>query len=161
MAAYLTTTAPVRLAYETRTPVTRRATTEAFLTEVARPALSAGVRVDVSGHGSFTVTPTELAALITFANFGDEYDLFFDGDILRTQLAEALTVTGARTAKVTYFDERCILRTAIIGQRIDTDRLASDLEEAVTRSESDRHVTAVVVDVQPDLPDEAAQSRCR
>lgn len=161
--AYLSTSDPITLATTASSPRTAPSVTARFLATGAVPALSADVTVAVAGHGSFVITRQQLAKMLLFANFGNDYAVFIDGEALRAWLEPELAQLNLRPQNnaVRYFDDRCILKKAQVGQRIDAKRLATALEDAVLKSGKDRRATAVVVNQRFTAPDPATQERCR
>jgi len=126
-----------------------------FVEEVAAPAVSGPIAVDVDGDES-SISTNQLARLLTVVESDDHLlSLEFDTDgileIVSGQLDEA--TVSPRNASLVLDDGRPVITKARAGQVVDEDELIAGVEAALAKKGDERRVKASTVDVKPTVTD--------
>lgn len=123
-------------------PTVTNAMVESAAAEFARPAVSGPVTLTAGGN-SFDITPEQIAAVTTMSFEGGTFRYSIDGDALAEATAESLASLELPQAKDATYElsgSTITVVPAVDGQTLDTEAIASALEQGMVASGEARTV---------------------
>jgi vancomycin resistance protein YoaR len=139
-------TAPVALPGTDREPTITQAAVDRAVKEFAAPAVSAPVRVKV-GPTTFNAAPATFSTALSMRADGGALQPVVDAAALRTALADQLAKaeTKPTSARITIRDGKPVIVGGTDGVSAPTQKLASAMKVALTKSGDDRLASVDVV----------------
>lgn len=140
-------------------PELGQAQIDTFVEQVAGPAVSGPITVDVDGDES-TISVNQLTRLLTVTEAEDHtlgLKLDEEGllEVVSGQLDEA--TVSPRNASVALENGKPVVTKARAGQVVDEEELVAGVKDALAKSGDQRRVTASTIDVKPEVTDADAK----